>query len=128
MVMINRLRTRAWTGFDSAKAATTKESEEEIVYVAETGTVYHKSRACTHIKLSIRSTSLANIENERSKDDSKYKKCDNCGSKAKGTVYITDYGDRYHSSLSCSGLKRTISAVPISQVGDKGACSRCGGS
>jgi hypothetical protein len=128
MIMINRLRTRAWTGFDSEKAASTREGdEEEIVYVAENGTVYHKSRACTHIKLSIRSTSLANIENERSKDESKYHKCENCGSKASGTVYVTDYGDRYHSSLSCSGLKRTISAVPISQVGDKGACSRCGG-
>jgi hypothetical protein len=127
--IINRLRTRAWTGFDASKASKGNDGkEEEIVYIAETGTVYHKSRACTHIKLSIKSTSLTSVGDIRSKNDSIYHKCEKCGSKAKGTVYITDYGDRYHSSLSCSGLKRTISAVPISQVGDKPACSKCGGS
>jgi hypothetical protein len=126
--LYNRLRTRAWTGFDSAKFSTSvKSTDEEIVYVAETGVVYHKSRACTHIKLSIKPSNFDNIGNERNEYNEKYSSCEACGWKASGTIYITDYGDRYHSSLSCSKLKRTISAIPISQIGSKRPCSRCGG-
>jgi hypothetical protein len=123
--MYNRLRTRAWTGYDNAKNSL-QDSGEEIVYIAETGNVYHRSRGCTYLKLSISTIGKAKLEEERNIEGGKYYSCETCGSKAGDTVYITNYGKRYHSTLRCSRLKRTISAVPISQVGDKGACSRCG--
>jgi hypothetical protein len=123
--MYNRLRTRAWTGYDNAKNSKL-DSGEEIVYIAETGTVYHKSRGCTYLKLSISTLTKEAVNDERSADGSIYTACESCGSKACETVYITNYGKRYHSSLRCSKLKRTVSTVPISQVGDKGACSKCG--
>jgi hypothetical protein len=123
----NRLRTRAWTGYDNADNVTGID-DEEIVYVAETGTVYHRSRACTYIKLSISATDFTSVGDRRNFGGSRYRSCEECGSRANGTVFITNHGERYHSSLTCSKLKRTISAVPISQVGDKRPCSRCGGS
>jgi hypothetical protein len=124
--MYNRLRTRAWTGYDNAKYSKL-DSGEVIVYITETGTVFHRSRGCTYLKLSISTLSKEAVKEERSADGSKYTSCESCGKNAGETVYITNYGKRYHSSLRCSKLKRTISAVPISEVGDKGACSKCGG-
>jgi hypothetical protein len=41
-------------------------------------------------------------------------------------LFVTASGSKYHSSLTCSGLKRTIIAISIKDVGDKKACSRCG--
>ena len=50
-----------------------------------------------------------------------------CGKKVSGMgVYITNYGSKYHMSMSCGGLKRKIYAVPISETAGKGACSKCG--
>jgi uncharacterized cysteine cluster protein YcgN (CxxCxxCC family) len=54
-----------------------------------------------------------------------YKACDFCGDDCGDKVYVTDYGESYHSSRSCSGLKRTVSRVKLSEVQDVGGCSRC---
>jgi hypothetical protein len=123
--MFNRLRTRAWTGYDNA--ANADNETEEIVYVAETGTVYHRSRVCTYLKLSIEAISASSVSDERNEGGSKYYPCESCGNKSSTIFYITNYGNRYHTTLTCSKLKRTVSAVKISEVGDKGACSKCGG-
>lgn len=128
-----RTRVRAWTGRDGNGSGTQEkggeESEkEETVYVTETGTVYHKDENCTHIKLSIQTVSREQAKSLRNKSGGKYHACERCGGGAGGQVYITDYGDRYHSSLGCSGLKRSVLSVPVSEVKDWRACSKCGGS
>lgn len=127
-LLVNRARTHAWTGF--AVGSVAGEAEERMVYVTETGTVYHLSRSCTHLDLSIQAVSAEQVGDCRNTAGAIYQACEYCGQRFSSleTYYITKEGDRYHTSLGCSGLKRTVYEIPISQVGGKRACSRCGGS
>lgn len=100
--------------------------ESRMVYIAETGTVYHTDRNCTHLRLSIRPVSKEAIAGIRNDGGGKYYPCDICGGSG-DMVYITDSGDRYHSNINCSGLKRAVYTIPYEMVSDRPACSRCGG-
>lgn len=123
-----RARVRAWTGRDgdgSGDAEEGGEEQGEMVLVTETGTVYHKDPNCTHLKLSIHRVDRSALGTLRNKSGGKYHACERCGGGG-SSLYITDYGDRYHSSLSCSGLKRTVKRVPLSEVENRRACSKCG--
>ena len=94
-----------------------------IVYVTERGTVYHRRADCTHICLSIK-----NEEGIRTiLSHSRYRPCEKCihGMEGISTLYITAEGDCYHSSLSCSGLKRSVRAVYLSEIPGMRPCSRC---
>lgn len=125
--MYNRIRTRAWTGYDNAgNNHSNTDEEEEIVYITPEGTVYHRSRGCSYLKLSIVAVDQSFLETQRNQDGEKYYPCETCGRAGKSVVYITGYGNRYHTTLECSGLKRTVMAVPISEAGGRGACSKCG--
>ncbi len=117
------MRIKAWTGYEKAGL---DKSDDEIVYVTETGLVYHRDYNCTHLDLSIRMVPEQEVAALRNHSGGKYHACERCGGVGSGGVYITDTGNRYHSSLSCSGLKRTVYAVHISEVAGKGACSKCG--
>ena len=125
--MVNRCQMKAWTGYCVQEEVREGEDGEEYVYVTETGTVYHRNRGCSHLQLSIRAVDMTDVAGLRNEGGGKYYPCENCGHNGGESVYITDQGDRYHSSLGCSGLKRTIYAIPLSQVGGRKACSRCGG-
>ena len=125
--MFNRMRTRAWTGYDGAvNGIDSSETQEEIVYITPDGGVFHRSRACSYLKLSIAAASKSFLDTQRNQDGDKYYPCGECGRYCGSTVYITDYGNRYHATLGCSGLKRTVMAVPITETGSRGACSKCG--
>lgn len=125
--MYNRVLARAWTGYDNSAVALGGTDGEELVYITPDGTVYHRSRACSYLKLSIVPVERSVLESERNENGAKYYPCEECGGISRSVVYVTSYGTRYHSSLQCSKLKRTILVVPISQVGGRGACSKCGG-
>lgn len=117
------MRIKTWTGYEAGGFAS---QDSQTVYITETGVVYHKNYHCTYLELSIQRKRFSEMEALRNESGSKYHACEKCGNRAAGSVYITDYGDRYHSSLSCSGLKRTIYAVPLAEAAGKGACSKCG--
>ncbi len=114
---------RKWTGYHPADLS----NEENIwVYVTETGRAYHQRKTCPYLDLSISQTNPGRIEELRNKSGNKYSRCASCGKgEAGGVIYITDYGTKYHYDLNCSGLKRTIFQIRISETGGRRACMKC---
>ena len=116
---------RVWTGYDVERNAGGSESEE-YVYITETGTVYHRERNCTHLTLSIELAGKDEVEQLRNESGAKYYPCEKCGGDGSGLVYLTREGNRYHNTIECSGLKRTVRCIPLSEAGGRPPCSRCG--
>lgn len=132
--IIQRVKTRAFIGSNqllSLNNVETSETAEDsnYVYITETGTVYHVTLECSSLKLKISQCNVNEVESRRNAAGGKYKKCERC-CKDVGSisaVYICEDGDRYHCSLECSGLKRSIKRIPLHDVDEKmRACYRCG--
>lgn len=116
--------SRKWIG---DKDFSKDKESEEWVYITPTGSAYHRDTKCPYLDLSIRSVSANDVWRLRNKNGHKYYKCELCKNAiGTGGVYVTDYGEVYHSSLGCSGLKRTVYMVRLSEVTDRHACSKCG--
>lgn len=115
-----RVYMKKWTGYHQNGA----ENGSDIwVYITPNGTAYHLKRECTHLRLAIRTMGKeAAVE--------VYEPCMLCGKKESlySYYYVTEEGDRYHTMLNCSGLKRTIYMKKLSEVGKRTPCQRCGGS
>lgn len=118
-----RCRFKVWIGDEINENA----GEKQIVYVTLTGTVYHTNRNCTHLNLSIRKCNQEELKNQRNENGGIYEQCLLCKKEAgnSGTVYITDNGDKWHTILTCSGLKRTVMEIDIAEVGSRELCQRC---
>lgn len=115
---------RAWTGYDVEQRAE-GEGEEVYVYITENGSAYHTLRNCTHLTLSITLAAEKEIETLRNASGGRYSPCERCGGSGSGIVYITKEGNRYHNTIECSGLKRTVRCVPLSEAGGRTPCGRC---
>ncbi|MBO5210161.1 MAG: hypothetical protein J6B68_12610 [Lachnospiraceae bacterium] len=124
--MKQRYYGRAWTGYNVEDGISDTTSEDPMVYVTQTGTVYHMNRNCTYLNPSVESVSVEELADKRNSSGAKYYSCETCGRKEpQGQVYITEYGSSYHCSITCSGLKRTIYTIPLSEVGGRGRCIKC---
>lgn len=117
----------AWLGQTSGEDFADTDSSKERVYITAQGTVYHKSRQCTYLNPSIRQITQEQLDTARNSSGAKYYLCERCGKRSGSGIYITDYGEKYHYDKNCSGLKRSIFSVPLSEVQDKSACSKCAG-
>jgi hypothetical protein len=115
-------KNRKWTG-----SAGSVDEADPWVYITETGRVYHSTRECGYLDLSIQSVYYGQLESRRNKNNHKYYACELCGGEISPVqvLYITDYGTTYHTNLQCSGLKRTIYQVRKSEAGNRSGCSKC---
>ncbi len=117
------LRVKGWTGYEGSGGASHK---EDVVYVTEHGLVYHNERDCTYLDLSVKAVDSDNVVDLRNESGGRYYACAYCGGKSeKQLVYITSYGNRYHSSLNCSRIKRKVFEIPRKQAYGIGGCSKC---
>lgn len=115
------IRQKAYVGYIPDQE--TPDGNDIYVYVTEHGSVYHWTKNCSHLKVSIRPISAYVLARE-------YKKlppCEYCGELEADIYYLTEYGNCYHSSSSCSGLKRTIHRVRLREVEGMNVCASCGG-
>lgn len=129
ITFLQKVCVRTWTGRDgiySADGSIGTGADGRVVYVAATGTVYHADPDCTHLKLSIREVDAQTVGRLRNKNGEKYHACERCPAGGGESVYITGEGNRYHNSLSCSGLKRTVEEVRQTDC-DLRPCSKCTG-
>lgn len=121
--MANRYYAHIWNGYQLPG------EEVQMVFITETGTVYHLNRDCTYLQLSSRQVAAAGIEEERNRNGSRYQACLRCADGAMPEMlYITDEGTRYHYRSDCSGLRRTVYSVSVEEAAEEGyhACARCG--
>lgn len=118
-----RAKAHKWIGKTDGET----DEEEELVYITDTGSAYHSTTECPYLDLSIYTVSQLSIEWIRNASGQKYKDCEKCRKEKDwtGVLYVTDYGDVCHSSLSCSGLKRTVHMVCVKDLEGYHACSKC---
>ena len=132
LMLENHANVHIFNGYSGDPVREDAGKQETYVYVTEDSNVYHRSRGCSHLNVTIREVSYGGIKNLRSSDGSKYYLCPHCGkglkkSDLKGmTVYAADYGNRFHTSRSCSHLKRRVYRIPLSEAGGKRPCLDCG--
>lgn len=118
--MANRYYGHLWNGYEIPGA----EDDGEYVYVTENASVYHTDRECTHIRLAVRPVEITGIPDG-------YGPCEKCVqgkeyfSKNDLIYYVCKEGERYHSRLDCSGLKRTVYRIKRGESGGYRECSRC---
>ena len=127
--MANRYYGHIWNGYQVSGGQGDDQEETQTVYVTETGSVYHLTTECTHLRLSVHQIAASGIEDARNQDGGRYRPCTRCAQgSAPPFLYITDEGDRYHYSGDCSGLRRTVSSMTLEEALAAGyrACSRCG--
>lgn len=133
LVLINRavflkhkVYIKMWSGYKKEREGSGGNLKETVYYVTDNQSVYHTTRECTHLKLAIRLVDKDMLGNSVNDSGGHYTACEKCAEKRNlsGNCYITEDGRRYHLSLSCPGLKRTIHEV--TDIYGLSPCSRCG--
>ena len=126
--MHNTVKVHAWTGADETELKGDAKEPEKMVYVTESGTVYHRKPGCRYLNVKINQIAGSSVAHAHNASGQKYSPCESCSrnQKPSGVVYVTSSGNRYHNLATCSGLKRTVKLVKESQLGGMHACSSCG--
>lgn len=134
MTFTQRARSSAWIGdlYNNQESSENAQSEPDakgvLVYITKNGSVYHTDRNCRYLNVTVHSVPTDQIGLVRNKSGGRYYACEKCESKIVGNeLYVTDYGECYHTSKNCSSIVRNILKVPLAEIGGKRKCSKCPG-
>ena len=111
----------AWLGDEFMDSS----DNEKMVYITPHGTVYHEDINCTYLKPAVYAESVANVGSVRNSGGEKYRECEACTKRSgiiPAAVYITKYGNRYHTNPNCVKIKHEVISVPLSQVNGRHKC------
>ena len=124
---INTVTVRSWNGRVHSVSGG-ESASGRMVYVTQSGTVYHRNLGCRYLNLSVTSIPASALSTRKNGYGASYEPCELCVSSGfpAGMVYITTKGNRYHNNPNCSSLKRSVRIVRESDVGGMRACSSCG--
>lgn len=100
---------------------------EELVFITASGTAWHRDRGCDYLNPRIELLSLDEAAAAKNSGGQPYTPCLLCRP-AGPIVYVTASGERYHGTVTCGGLRRTITGVSIEEAQEMGrhACPKCG--
>ena len=113
--MTDTSAVRPFDGYDPDKAG----DDDEYVYVAETGGVYHTDMNCTYITVRIVDKDDASLKGKTY--------CHHCKNHHASGKYVTVSGSKIHKDINCSSLKRTVHLVKKSEIKGLPLCSKCAG-
>lgn len=124
--LLSQCVVKPWTGYP-VEGLGIRKQEEEIVYMTKYGQVYHRSRDCSYLSLSLYVVAYEEVKYRQNQNGDRYDACEICGNHGFTSVaFLTKQGNRYHSQIHCPGLTRTIECIPLSQIPGVPACKKCG--
>ncbi len=128
--VIQQVMTRGFIGaslLNETEEEKEENNEEEYVYITKGGKAYHSHKSCTYLTVKISAVDASVLNKLRNKSGGKYYPCESCakGEPEQKCYYITQYGDRYHTSQLCTRIDRNIITIKKSEVGDRKPCSKC---
>lgn len=123
---VRKASVRCWIGYTGETFS--EAAAETLVYRTPEGEVYHRTQECAYLTLKVRRLPVSELETARNLSGERYAPCRYCSGAAgkPASLYVTDYGNSFHKTSGCQGLKRTVMAVPLSAVEGMRCCSKCG--
>lgn len=121
------ITAHGFTGYEPISRQGYEYEEDEYVYITRTGVKYHEDMGCTYLRAKSVPIAAESIRGARNLDGKKYYACEICNPELTGTLFITDYGDRYHNSAMCMALYKESTIISKKEALARGysPCTKC---
>ncbi len=122
-----RARVYPWIGGNLAEegGGAGERGSSQMVYVTDHESVYHTHADCTHLDLTIRTSTTSEVRSLRNDYGERYRPCDGFPAGYTGTVYLSAKGNCYYPSSDWGGITRSVRMVEMDSVYSIPECSRC---